>query len=607
MPRACRLLRVSSLAYLAGMLFSRRRFLSAIALSAATTRAQAAEPLVTGSPPVFGAGPPIGPEVSAATFAQAEKLAQITMRPADHARMATNWREQMAYLTERRTGPRKVVIADEMAPAQVWNPALSGIPRGSSRFVRSAETVALPVSDVDIAFAPLTQLARWLETRAITSRRLTDIYLARLERFQPQLLCTITLTAAQARARAAQADAEIAAGHYRGPLHGVPFGAKDLLDTAGIATTYGAFRTRVPSEDAVVMRRLYDAGAVLVGKLSLGALALNDIWFGGQTRNPFWLEEGSSGSSAGSAAAVSAGLVGFAIGSETNGSLISPSIRCGVTSLRPTFGRVPRTGSMTLAWSQDKLGPMARHVEDTFLVLRAIAGAEATDPSSRDAELSFDATASAKGLRVGYVARWMNEAPATHVEHDALELLTKLGLVAREVKIPDWSYGSLDTLFISEAAASFEALTMSNGLDALPVQSIDGWPNLLRQARFISAVDYVQADRLRRMVALEMERIFSELDVLLVPSMRPDMMTIFNAIGYPALTLRTAFINVDRMRSDWLDDAERMKKIYIPSRRVPHGVTLIGRPFAEGVLGRVGMALEHALGVMGERPSGFAR
>src|SRR6202034_739863 len=260
----------------------------------------------------------------------------------------------------------------------------------------------------------LSHLSRWIETRQLTSERLTRLYLDRLRRFDPKLHCVITLTGDLALSQAQQADREIAAGHYRGPLHGIPWGAKDLLDTSGIPTTYGAepYRNRVPSQDAAVVKRLHDAGAVLVAKLSLGALALNDIWFGGQTMNPWLLEEGASGSSAGPGAATAAGLVGFAIGSETGGSIVSPSMRCGVNGLRPTFGRVARTGAMTLCWSLDKLGPMARGVEDTKLLLQAISGTDAGDADSIASELDYDARAPIKGLRVGYFPAWMREATA---------------------------------------------------------------------------------------------------------------------------------------------------------------------------------------------------
>jgi hypothetical protein len=266
--------------------------------------------------------------VSASTFAEAEKLAQVTMSTAEREMAAESWRRSMAPLLERRVGPRKVAIEPDIAPATRWNPVFAGESSGPTldRFVRSTSaTVPLPTSDADIAFSPVTRLSRWLEQKALTSERLTNIYLHRIEQFDPKLRSVITLTRDVALAQAKQADAEIAAGKYRGPLHGIPFGVKDLLDTAGIATTYGAepFRNRVPAADSAVARRLNEAGAVLIAKLSLGALALNDIWFGGQTMNPWLLEEGASGSSAGPGAATAAGLVGFSIGSETGGSIIA--------------------------------------------------------------------------------------------------------------------------------------------------------------------------------------------------------------------------------------------------------------------------------------------
>src|SRR5207244_753109 len=309
-------------------------------------------------------------------------LVQVQFTPAERAQAAGNWRVSMAPLYERRTGPRKVALDPGLAPASRWNPAIPGVTVGPSRdrFVRSAGAPReLPSKDEDIAFAGVRDLSRWIQSRALTSERLTRIYLDRLERFQPRINAVITLTRDLALAQARKADAEIAAGRYLGPLHGIPWGAKDLLDTAGIPTTYGAepFRNRIPVQDAVVVQRLEDAGAVLIAKLSLGALALNDIWFGGQTVNPWLLEEGASGSSAGPGAATAAGLVGFSIGSETGGSIVSPSMRCGITGLRPTYGRVPRTGAMTLCWSLDKLGPMTRSVEDAMLVLQAITGPDA--------------------------------------------------------------------------------------------------------------------------------------------------------------------------------------------------------------------------------------
>jgi Asp-tRNA(Asn)/Glu-tRNA(Gln) amidotransferase A subunit family amidase len=410
-----------------------------------------------------------------------------------------------------------------------------------------------------------------------------------------------------ALAAARQADREIGLGRYRGPLHGIPWGAKDLLDTAGIPTTYGAepFRNRVPDKDAVVVSRLAEAGADLVAKLSLGALALNDIWFGGQTMNPWLLEEGSSGSSAGPGAATAAGLVGFAIGSETGGSIVGPSMRCGVTGLRPTYGRVPRTGAMTLCWSLDKLGPMTRGVEDALLVLNAISGPDRGDLASVPSKLDFDGRAPAAGLRVGYFPSWMKSDPATDVDRAALEAVRKVGMVPVEVAIPDWPYDSLDVILFAEGAAAFEELTLSGQVDQLKVQVADAWPNQFREARFLSAVDFVQADRFRRKVAAEMARVFSEVDLLLVPSLRDEMLTITNFTGHPSLTLRAGFIEVAEARSDWAPDPKNPLPKFSPPRRVPHGVTLIGRLFDEGTLGRAGIALEREFTVKSERPPGF--
>jgi Asp-tRNA(Asn)/Glu-tRNA(Gln) amidotransferase A subunit family amidase len=517
----------------------------------------------------------------------------------------------MAALLERRVGPRKVALDATVAPATRWNPVFSDQPAGPARdrFVRSApDARPLPATDDEIAFSAVTQLSRWIERKQLTSLRLTHIYLDRLQRFDPKLHCVITLTRDLALAQAKAADQEIAAGRYRGPLHGIPWGGKDLLDTAGIPTTYGAepFRNRVPTADATVVHRLHEAGAVLVAKLSLGALALNDIWFGGQTMNPWLLEEGSSGSSAGPGAATAAGLVGFAIGSETGGSIVSPSMRCGVNGLRPTYGRVARTGAMTLCWSLDKLGPMARSVEDTLLVLHAITGPDGGDVSSVPSRLDFDATGPVAGLRVGYFPAWMKDSPATDVDRAALETVRKVGMVPVEVSIPDWPYDSLNLILFSEAAAAFEELTLSGQANQLKAQVPDAWPNQFREARFLSAVDFVQADRLRRRVAIEMARVFSQVDLLLVPSLRDEMLTITNFTGQPSLTIRAGFVNVSQARSDWAPDPQNPLPTFSPPRRVPHGITLIGRLFDEGTLGRAGLALERAFGVVQERPSGFS-
>ncbi|MBB5338938.1 amidase [Tunturiibacter gelidoferens] len=596
---------------------SRREFLTQSTLTLLASASALAQtpstPTTPGAPPAFGTSPSVGPEVSPTTFAEAEKLVQFPLTEKDRAQAAGNWRAAMAPLYERRTGPRKVAIADTTAPYSLINSILPGQPTlpAKNEFVRTNSEAPLPATDEAIAFAPVHQLSRWIETRKLTSTRLTEIYLARIERLNPKINCIITLTRDHALAQAKAADAEIAAGHYRGPLHGIPWGAKDLLDTANIATTWGAepFQHRIPTADATVTERLNAAGAVLIAKLSLGALALNDVWFGGQTMNPWLLEEGSSGSSAGPGAATAAGLVAFAIGSETGGSIVSPSMRCGVTGLRPTYGRVPRTGAMTLCWSLDKLGPMARSVEDTMLVLNTITGPDGKDVACVPSKLDFDATTPIKNLKIGYFPQWMKEAPATDVDRAALAAISTLGMTPVEVTLPDWPYDNLDLILFAEAAAAFEEITLNHQLDQLKAQVPDAWPNTFRQSRFLSAVDYVQADRLRRMVAREMARIFSSgpnaPDLLLVPSLRDEILTITNFTGHPSLTLRAGFVEVSEARSDWAPDPAKPLPKFNPPRRVPHGVTLIGRLFDEGTIARAGLALERHFNVAHENPPGF--
>ncbi|MEO7084976.1 MAG: amidase [Gemmatimonadaceae bacterium] len=517
----------------------------------------------------------------------------------------------MAPLLERRMGPRKATIDPNDPPAMVWNPmAIAGVKPAPTRdrFVRSkSDNAPLPSTDDAIAFSPVTHLSRWIETKKLTSERLTNIYLARLQQYDPKLRCVITLTKDFAISQAKKADAEIAAGKYRGPLHGIPYGVKDLLDTANIRTTWGAepFMNRVPTTDSAVVHRLNEAGAVLVAKLSLGALALNDIWFGGQTMNPWLLEEGASGSSAGPGSATAAGLVGFSVGSETGGSIVAPAMRCGVTGLRPTFGRVARTGAMTLCWSLDKLGPMTRSVEDAMLVLQAITGPDAGDVSSVPSHLDYDAAAPVTSLKVGYFPKWMKESPATDVDRAALETVSKVGMTPVELSLPDWPYDSLLLILFSEGAAAFEELVLSGDERKLKVQVPDAWPNLFREARFLSAVDFVQADRFRRQVAAEMARIFNQVDLLLVPSLRDEMLTLSNFTGHPSLTFRAGFVNVSEARSDWAPDPKNPLPKFNPPRRVPHGVTLLGRLFEEGTVVRAGLAMEKAFNVAGERPPGF--
>ncbi len=569
-------------------------------------------PQTPGAPPAFGTAPPAGPSVTPETLREAEKLVRVEYSDAHLAEAAGNWQQAMAPLCERRTGPRKLPLGYDDVPATVWNPEMKPFGQPSTGRAGAFQPSTPPSRplrdrDDDIAFSTVVELSGWIRDRKLTSERLTRIYLERLKRFGPRLNCVITLTEEHALGQARAADAEIAAGKYRGPLHGIPWGAKDLLDTAGIATTWGAepFRNRIPAQDAAVTAKLNAAGAVLVAKLSLGALALNDVWFGGETLNPWLLEEGSSGSSAGPGSAVAAGLVGFAIGSETQGSIVSPSMRCGVEGLRPTYGRVPRTGAMTLSWTCDKLGPMARGVEDTILVLHAISGFDPGDNASVDLPLAFEGGRSVSGLKVGYFPKWMGEAPATYVDRHALETVRQLGMTPVEVSLPDWPYDSLNVILFAESAAAFEQITLDHEVDTLKMQVPDAWPNTFRQSRFLSAVDFVQADRLRRKVATEFARVMEEVDLLLVPSLRDEFLVITNFTGHPSLTLRAGFVEVSEARSDWAPDPNKPVPKFSSPRRVPHGVTLVGKLFDEGTIVSAGMALEKTFGVSGQRPPGF--
>jgi Asp-tRNA(Asn)/Glu-tRNA(Gln) amidotransferase A subunit family amidase len=485
---------------------------------------------------------------------------------------------QQRTLARRRT----VSLPNELPPALGFDP---GAPPAAlaPRLVRSSAKQPLPERDEDVAFASVAQLSRWIEARELSSLRLTELYLERLRRLGPGLACVATLTEERALAQAARADRELAAGRYRGPLHGIPYGAKDLLDTAGIETAWGAApsRERVPDRDAVAIARMRDAGAVLVAKLSLGALALGDLWYGGRTRNPWRPEQGSSGSSAGSAAATAAGLVGFSLGSETLGSIVEPSLVCGATGLRPTFGRVARTGAMALAWSLDKLGPIARCAEDTALVLAALNGADPGDPTSVDAPFAFDAGAPVAGLRVGFDPAWFAPNASHAAERDALEALRSAGAELAPIRMPDLPYEGVLLQIQVEAAAAFEELARSGGLAELPGQETHDWPNVLRGAWLLPAVEYVQLLRVRRLVMDAMAALFAGVDAVIASRAGTAMNFATNASGHPGLAVRAGF------RED----------------ETPVGVVLFGRLFDEATLVRLGMALERELGVFERRPT----
>ena len=596
---------------------SRRRFLAEGALALAGVaaarpdEARAAPDAGTGATPA-GPAPASSSAVTPDDFAHAERIERVAMTPPQRVMAAESWELNIGPYFARRDFP----LGDE-SPAMVWNPVLRGTGRmpKKNRVVRSSWTPRKSPGDEELAFAPVHVLSRWVQARQVSSVRLTELALARLERYQPQLNCTITLIREQALAEAEAADREISHGRYRGPLHGIPYGAKDLLDTAGIRTTWGAepFRNRVPREDATVIARLRAAGAVLVAKLSLGALALNDVWFGGRTSNPWFLEEGSGGSSAGSAAAVSAGLVPFALGSETFGSTVGPCTRCGLTGLRPTFGRVPRTGAMTLSWSHDKLSAMTRSVEDAALVLAAISGADPKDLSSQPSRFEFDATRGVKGMKIGFVPAWLERGEASSLVSEAMKALERLGARRVDLTFPPLPWAALFTLVSAEAAASFERLTLSGEDAQLRMQVRDAWPNVFRQARFVSAVDYVQADRFRRVAAKVWAEQLSRVDLVLAPSLVDgapasallDEPASTNSTGHPCLVLPAGFVSVDRIRSDWLPPPGQQHPPVSPPRKMPSSVSLIGHLWDEGTLCTAGLALERALGMSDQHPPGF--
>ena len=406
------------------------------------------------------------------------------------------------------------------------------------------EDVAVPRNFEDLAFFPVTELAELLRTRRITSVDLTNLYLRRLKAYGPGLHCVITLTEDLALEQARRADDEIAEGLYRGPLHGVPWGAKDLLAVAGYPTTWGSrvYEDQVIDVDASVVTRLEEAGAVLVAKLSMGALAMGDVWFGGRTRNPWNPERGSSGSSAGSAAATAAGLVGFAIGTETLGSIVSPSTRCGVTGLRPTFGRVSRSGAMALSWSMDKIGPICRTVEDCALVLEAIRGPDGEDPTVVDAPFNWDPEADLGAIRVGYLkSAFEDDARTRKFDLAVLEVLKGLGVPLIPFELPEMKADDLGFILDAEAAAAFDDVTRS-GRDRLMVSQGPGaWPNIFRRSRFIPAVEYIQANRARTLLMEAMARKMEAVDVFVTPSFGGGVLLVTNLTGHPAVVVPDGF------------------------------------------------------------------
>ena len=571
------------------MTLDRRGFLTAC------SRAGVASALLPGvlytlSAQAQDAGKPGEPaKITPEMLDQAAALAGITLT-ADHKKMMLDGLNDQRGSYE---AIRALKLPNSVAPAFLFDPLPPGAKidaiRKDPRW--SDAPVALAPPDIEgLAFATVRELAELLRTKKVTSLALTQMYLARLKRYDARLHFVISLTEERALAQAKAADAEIAAGKYRGMLHGIPWGAKDLLAVKGYPTTWGAggFEKQQFDEDATVVQRLDAAGAVLVAKFTLGALAMGDKWFGGRTRNPWNPNQGSSGSSAGSASAVAAGCVAFAIGSETLGSIASPSTRCGDTGLRPTFGFVPRTGAMALSWTMDKLGPICRAVEDCAIVLNSIYGPDGQDMAAREAAFNWDAQADSKSLRIGYLKSEFDpikpfkpqepkpnetadekkhreirnaERAAGHArrEYDqrfdlaVLDQLRKMGVNLIPVELPKLPYSAMTPVLEAEAAAAFDDLTISGRDKLLTEQGQDDWPNTFRVARFYPAVEYIQANRARTLAIRELSKLFEQVDIIVAPT-SGDQLVATNLTGHPAIILPNGMRGADAPRPPKIDD-----------------------------------------------------
>ena len=499
-------------------------------------------PSDTEKPEAEPAAIPIPSTLTDEALLAAERLSGLEFTATEHALLRDDLRDYQQFYEQIRAIP----LQNATVPAFSVDPRpadASFDPIEASRTsiaLAPLELPALPADLEQIAFWPLAWLSRLIQTRQVTSLALTEMYLARLKHFDPLLHCVITLTEERALKSARQSDSEIAAGRYRGPLHGIPWGVKDLLATAGDPTTWGSpiYREQRFDYDATVVERLDAAGAVLVGKLSVGELAMDDVWFGGQTRNPWNLEEGSSGSSAGSASAVAAGLVGFAIGTETYGSIVSPATRCRVSGLRPTFGRVSRHGAMMLSWTMDKIGPIARTVEDCALVFDAIYGRDGRDSTLVDAPFDWPPQRSAHSLRVGYVPAAFETSDEFAAQNRAtLDVCRDLHIELLPLTLPEYPIAALVTILLAEAAASFDDLTRNHTDDQMVRQGKEAWPNSFRAARFIPAVEYIQAQRVRTLAMQAMAEIMTGVDVYMMPSFADNNLLLTNLTGHPAVVV----------------------------------------------------------------------
>ena len=545
----------------------------------------------------------INKKITTSDISGAEKILGINYSKVEREQMVNNLESQILSAKIRRAH----TLENSHPMASIFDPRLPGfkMPLGSGVKLKS-KGVPIPKNSEDIAFATIGEQSDWIKRGKITSRKLTEIYLDRIERLQDKLKCFVTITKKQALAEADAMDLLTYQEINLGPLHGIPYGLKDLFDTKGIKTGWGAepYRDRVPDKDAAVVEVLRAAGAVLLGKTTLGALAYNDIWYGGRTKNPWNLNEGSSGSSAGSASATAAGLCSFSIGTETLGSITSPSQRCGTTGLRPTFGRVSRLGSMALCWSLDKVGPICRCVEDTGIVLSVLNSHDKDDRFNIKAPFSFDNSKNIDDLIIGYLPETFKEG-ASELDRNTLKIAMGLGVRVKEVELEELPYMSLINILYAEAAAAFEDLTLSDVDDTLTWQDNDAWPNTFRKARFLSAVDHVQLDRLRYLVMKALDNLFNEIDILIGPFDTGPMLVASNFTGHPCLHLRVGYEQLAtrgttsfNKKNLKLEATGQQKKF-----KVPHGISLWGGLFEEEKILNFGIALENALDVYKERPS----
>jgi Asp-tRNA(Asn)/Glu-tRNA(Gln) amidotransferase A subunit family amidase len=513
-------------------------------------------------------------------IASAEKMIGLEFSEAERDSLQSDLADYLEGYGTMRATP----IPNSVAPALVVHLAAAPPAEGAKAVWSKPRKVRRPKNLEDVAFWSVGDLAELLRTRQVTSMELTAMYLERLKQYGPELECVISLTEQRAMEAARKADAEIANGRYRGPLHGMPYGAKDLLAVRGTKTTWGAepYKDQMIDGTATVIRKLDEAGAVLVAKTTLGALAWGDVWYGGMTRNPWNTEEGSSGSSAGSASATAAGLVPFAIGTETWGSIVSPSTVCGTTGLRPTFGRVSRAGAMALSWSMDKIGPICRSVEDCAIVFDAIRGADGIDASVVDGPFSYRPDVNLKGVRIGYVKE-LFDADYPNKERDAATLarLRELGATLEEVHLPERDFSPLACILTAEAAAAFDELTRSNRDDLLVRQIKNAWPNTFRAARFIPAVEYIQANRIRTELMQAMEAM--PVDVYLTPTFGGGNLLLTNLTGQPCVVLPNGFD----------EDGE------------PTSITFMGRLYGDATVLAVARAYQQATDFHRQHPAWF--